>query len=462
MTQDAIVPPTGGMIWQRIKAAVVYFWNFRYLPLKYRWPLIKLRRRLLPTRTGLGLRNALRHARSLKHPPEPHPYLFVLRLLWPFPTWHFPAVLPPPPRQIMADPGRVSCRVRDLRYLRSMPLWRARDTPQRSFYRLYEAFCAADGHMITYDTEYFWRRSSPGWATANIADPQCRDLGQYAVMASLAEVLVESFAWRLELGMRRTDRSIISRSEDPQPSFVPEVYSPWTAKVPPLQSRLLIHPEEDREFDSPFHRRNASVLGLASFGIPNHVCDADLSIHLGISIGNFPDGLVRGRHVEPIEIQFSDVLKGEGRLAGAAPPHHQPEQGNRVRDVDVLGTAAVAGMRDAADLALERPVQAAGVEMARYSSGAAARLGSSMQSMSYDASRFRHTCTASAPPTDTSRSGATLMSSSLWPISSSKRDSAALVHGRLKALCPPRKKPLLQPTSPGSRLCLTEPVDFES
>ncbi|KAL2021322.1 hypothetical protein VTK56DRAFT_7293 [Thermocarpiscus australiensis] len=116
------------MLWQRLKEAFIYFLNFRYLPLKYRWPLIKLRRRLLPTRTGLGLRNALGHARSLRHPPEPHPYLFVLRLLWPFPTWYFPAVLPPPPREIMADPDRVSCQVRDLMYLRSMPLWRARDT----------------------------------------------------------------------------------------------------------------------------------------------------------------------------------------------------------------------------------------------------------------------------------------------------------------------------------------------
>jgi hypothetical protein len=34
-----------------------------------------------------------------------------------------------------------------------------------------QAFCAADGHMITYKTEYFWRRSSLPWATVNILDP---------------------------------------------------------------------------------------------------------------------------------------------------------------------------------------------------------------------------------------------------------------------------------------------------
>ncbi|AEO53069.1 hypothetical protein MYCTH_2114025 [Thermothelomyces thermophilus ATCC 42464] len=240
----------------RLKDILLYIWNFRYLPLKYRWSLIKWRRRLLPTRSGLGLRNALRNARSLKNPPVPHPYLFVLRLLWPFPTWYYPAVLPPPPREIMANPRRVSCQARDLIYLRSMPLWRARDTPQRSFYRLYEALCAADEHMITYETEYFWRQSSPRWATANIPDPQCEDLEQYAVMASLAEVLVKSFMWRLELGLRRHDTAIMNRNVDPPP-FVPEVCPSWTAKVPPLTEKLAIDPEEaDRYFDSPFHHRN--------------------------------------------------------------------------------------------------------------------------------------------------------------------------------------------------------------
>ncbi|KAL2757561.1 hypothetical protein ACRALDRAFT_1060901 [Sodiomyces alcalophilus JCM 7366] len=155
----------------------------------------------------------------------------------------------------MAAPDNVSCQTRDLMYLRSMPLWRARDTPQRAFYRLYEAFCAADGHMVTYETEYFWARSSPAWATALIPDPQCEDPEQYAVMASLAEVLVESFMWRLELGLRRSDKAIMNRYRDP-PSLVPEVCPTWATKVAPLKEKLLIHPDEDRYFDSPFHRRN--------------------------------------------------------------------------------------------------------------------------------------------------------------------------------------------------------------
>ncbi|KAG5928608.1 hypothetical protein E4U42_000322 [Claviceps africana] len=239
----------------RLLELLVYLWNFRYLPLKYRWPLIKLRRRLVPTSTGLGLRYALRHARALKHPPEPHPYLFVLRLLWPFPSWHFPASLPDPPRRIMADPGSITCQGRDWMYLRSMYLWEARDTPQRCFYRLYQAFCAADGHMISYETEYFWRKSSPRWAVANIPDPRCEDLEQYAVMASLAEVLAESFTWRLNLGLRRTDTPCVNFDREPPP-FEPEVCPTWTASVPPLSNKLLIHEDEDVYFDSPLHRRN--------------------------------------------------------------------------------------------------------------------------------------------------------------------------------------------------------------
>ena len=235
---------------------IVYLWNFRFLPLRYRWPIIKWRRRLLNPESGLGLRDSFRYARSLKHPPQPHPYRFVFGLLWPFPTWQFPAVLPAPPRQIVATPEQISCQVRDLIYYRCMPLWTMRDTPQRSFYRLYEAFCAANGPMITYETEYFWGQSSPRWATANIADPECTDPEQYAVMAALAEALVMSFMWRLELGMRRDDEPFTNRTSDPPP-IVPELCPPWTAKVPRLENKLVLHPgEEENYFDSPFHRRN--------------------------------------------------------------------------------------------------------------------------------------------------------------------------------------------------------------
>jgi hypothetical protein len=104
--------------------------------------------------------------------------------------------------------------------------------------------------------EYFWRQSSPRWATANVPDPECEDLEQYAVMASLAEVLVESFIWRLELGLRRNDKSIMNRTLDPPPFVLEICPPPRTAKVPHLEEKLVMHPEEDEYFDSPLHRRN--------------------------------------------------------------------------------------------------------------------------------------------------------------------------------------------------------------
>jgi hypothetical protein len=125
-----------------------------------------------------------------------------------------------------------------------MPLWRARGTPQLAFYRLYEALCTGDGQMIAYETEYFWRQSSSRLATANVPDPQCPDPEQYAVMALLAEILVESFIWRLELGLRRDDTPIMNRYNDPPP-LVPETCPPWTAKVPSSKEKLVMHPRED-------------------------------------------------------------------------------------------------------------------------------------------------------------------------------------------------------------------------
>lgn len=221
-----------------------YFWNFRYLPLQYRLRMIKIRRRLLPTETGWGLRAALRHARSLQHPPQPNPYLFVCRLLWPFPRWSFPASLPRPPRDIMADPDSVTCRWRDLMYLASMPLWRSRDTPQRSFYRLYEAFCASDGHMVASETEYFWGHAASQWATEMIPDPECENAEQYAVMASLAETLATSCNWRLEIGLRRNGDILGPGMPMPEKN---EESPPWTSKVPPLSEQLVLDQSDDGE-----------------------------------------------------------------------------------------------------------------------------------------------------------------------------------------------------------------------
>lgn len=85
-----------------------------------------------------------------------------------------------------------------------IPLWRWRDTPQQSFYRMYETFCAEQGNLLGYETEYFWKHHDPSWALSLLPDPRDDDDPErYAVMAWLAEDVEDAFNWRLELGLRR-------------------------------------------------------------------------------------------------------------------------------------------------------------------------------------------------------------------------------------------------------------------
>ncbi|OAA50984.1 DNA-binding protein [Beauveria brongniartii RCEF 3172] len=163
-----------------LRAAAAYLWNFRYLPMKCQWPLIKLRRRLFPSQSPLGRRRSVRFARAIRYPPLRSPGLFVLGLLWPLPAW-----------KLAADADAVDRRAHDLQLLRIMPLWRSRDTPLRALYRMYEAVCARDGNLIASATQYFWRQT--GWAMADIPEPACEDEEQYAVLAATAETLVECF-----------------------------------------------------------------------------------------------------------------------------------------------------------------------------------------------------------------------------------------------------------------------------
>lgn len=236
----------------RLVTIWLYLWNFRYLPIKQRLTLVRLRRRFIPTKTGLRLRGTIRRAHELNHLPHNSPWLFVLRLFWPFPTWRYHAILPASPRTIVASPSLIQSQWRDLTHLRSMPLWKARDTPQRSFYRLYEAFCARDGQMISSETEYFWHHSKSEWAVVSLPDPQCRDEEQYAVMASLAEVLVLACNWRNEIGLRRSGEILGPKSSPPK---YWEETPTWTANVAKLDYELVLDAQGDVSQDNPFKKR---------------------------------------------------------------------------------------------------------------------------------------------------------------------------------------------------------------
>ncbi|KAI1770759.1 hypothetical protein F4818DRAFT_252447 [Hypoxylon cercidicola] len=232
-----------------------------WLAKKYR----RLRWRLELLHTPFRFRKSLGILRRL----DGHPYLSLLRLLWPVP-WYFSCRLPPRPREIIAYEKETyfDQHYPDLYDLRIIPLWRWRDTPQRSFFRLYEALCAHDEPYIGYETEYFWKRSSPSWELERLCDPSeygCTDPEQYAVMASLAEALADSFNWRLGWGFRR-DGNHVERDDLRTPmEFTPVKPPSWASSVPALEETLIIHDygrqigSDDSYFTGsvqPFEKRN--------------------------------------------------------------------------------------------------------------------------------------------------------------------------------------------------------------
>lgn len=198
------------------------------------------------------------------------PLLQLLRLLTRIPR-SFPCVMPPPPRHVMGYPPEAYMDEThpDIYDLRLIPLWRWRDTMQRSFYRLYEAMCAFDEPLIGYETEYFWKRH-PRWDPGALADPQqeggYQDPEQYAVLASLAEALVYSFNWRLDLGLRRDGRHVDRLEDESAAEYVPYRCPAWTVAVPALETRLILHDYGDSTVTGSsdfFEKRNIQASAAA-------------------------------------------------------------------------------------------------------------------------------------------------------------------------------------------------------
>jgi hypothetical protein len=138
--------------------------------------------------------------------------------------------------------------------LRKLPLFRARDTPTMSLYRMYEFVCADMSDELMHETNYFWRRSE--WTLASIPNPHDTHHGRQAILASLVESLVSAFNQRISLGLRRTD-------DHHHEVIVVETCPQWTADVPPLPQKLQLYEYDiyDEILDyqhnnSPFDKRN--------------------------------------------------------------------------------------------------------------------------------------------------------------------------------------------------------------
>ncbi|KLJ13656.1 hypothetical protein EMPG_11419 [Blastomyces silverae] len=189
--------------------------------------------------TPLELRGTLIR---LRHRNKAHPYLALLRLFLPLPTWHFRLPDPIPFKTMLNNPALLDSHLfsADITNMRSIPLWRARDTPLRSLYRIYEALAAREYVVIGPEVEYFFYQNRRSWAVCRIPDPGDGhlDVIRYALLACIAEELAKAFNWRMSYGMRRDKRKQIHRKSvgEVLPAFEPETVPAWATKVPPIDT----------------------------------------------------------------------------------------------------------------------------------------------------------------------------------------------------------------------------------
>lgn len=171
-----------------------------------------------------------------------HPLLTLLRMFVPFPSWFFPVPGPFTPRALIEDTkketGIIVSQFGEIHNLRAIPIWRMRDTPLRSVYRLYELHLADHYELMGWETEYFFYR--PDWRLRDIPDPKDPDPLRYAILASIVEELHEAVNWRLSLGLRRNHEHIYREdANDTLPPFTPEELPGWTTRVAPIDRDLL-------------------------------------------------------------------------------------------------------------------------------------------------------------------------------------------------------------------------------
>jgi len=185
----------------------------------------------------------------------PHPWSVLRKLIWPLP-WRFEL----PDRLLSVEelaqhPELINYRQSGIRQLFEIPLFRARDTPLRSLYRLYEDLCADHFVMMGYECTYFFYQPHGRWSLVNLPDPKDDDLVRYAILASMVEALVDAFNWRLELGIRRDGSR--DETENKHSTFVREQPPSWTNNATTLDRQLdLMNSESESGPHKSFLKRN--------------------------------------------------------------------------------------------------------------------------------------------------------------------------------------------------------------
>ncbi|EGD94560.1 hypothetical protein TESG_02072 [Trichophyton tonsurans CBS 112818] len=203
---------------------------------------LRMKYRLLRLTSPLRLRGSITR---LSHRNK-RPFLSLLRFCLPTTslTWSFPIPEPLSPSALLKEPSLCWKRriEGDLKNLQAIPIWRSRDTPLRSLYRLYEAVMAGEEFFVVigYETEYFWYQNRRSWEPQYIPDPADPDPLRYAILACIAEALVLALNWRLSLGMRRNGNHIHRQDgSDPYPPYNPLLMPSWVRDVPPVSTEYL-------------------------------------------------------------------------------------------------------------------------------------------------------------------------------------------------------------------------------
>ncbi|KAK2758614.1 hypothetical protein FQN54_003304 [Arachnomyces sp. PD_36] len=212
--------PRPRITWQMHVRRLFYKYIYRLeSPLEIRGSLVRLRQR------------------------NKHPFLALLRLFIPLPTWHFSVPDPVPFKVMLNNLPLLYSRLKstDIINMRCIPIWRARDTPIRSIYRIYEAIASRVYDAISPEVEYFFYQKRRSWAVHRIQDPCDPDPVRYAILASIAEQLADAFNWRMSLGMRRDKRKHIYRKtiDEALPPFPQETAPSWAMNVPAINIECI-------------------------------------------------------------------------------------------------------------------------------------------------------------------------------------------------------------------------------
>ncbi|PQK08400.1 hypothetical protein BB8028_0001g04770 [Beauveria bassiana] len=194
------------------------------------------------------------------------------QLLYPRP-WHFEAKPLPPTHDVLmakakaAEPLASTSRVvvvrsdsllqRNIRQLQNIPLFRLRDTPLWSLYRLYEDLCSGEIILMGYESDYFFAHNEASWRLSQIPDPKDADVVRYAVLASFVEALVAAFNWKIEEGLRRNGKHAFKVEDQADyPRFL-ETAPSWTSRVVPLAETIDLRlPSNKDGVNEIFQKRN--------------------------------------------------------------------------------------------------------------------------------------------------------------------------------------------------------------